>query len=100
MQKRCPKCGETKPLERGFYVLQTGRVSGYCRACVAADKRARYPKLTYCRRSADGSPIVYVAGDYAFWFAATISLFSAVYLIGFVTIAIKRRSRRLRSPTA
>jgi hypothetical protein len=52
VQKRCPKCGDTEPVDGGFYLLPTGRVSGYCRACVAADKRRRYTERPEVRARA------------------------------------------------
>lgn len=43
--KRCPKCGETKPIAAAFTVLKsgpkTGMVAGWCRSCVNAQPRNR-----------------------------------------------------------
>jgi uncharacterized protein (DUF983 family) len=37
-QKRCPACGEDKPLS-GFYTLRSGAPSGYCKSCQRAVSR-------------------------------------------------------------
>jgi hypothetical protein len=34
--KRCPKCGEVKPLSE-FYALRNGRTGSYCKPCTKAD---------------------------------------------------------------
>lgn len=36
VMKRCPKCGETKPLSE-FYALRAGWVGPYCKPCTKAD---------------------------------------------------------------
>jgi uncharacterized protein (DUF983 family) len=37
-QKRCPACGEDKPLSE-FYTLRSGALSGYCKSCQRAISR-------------------------------------------------------------
>jgi hypothetical protein len=39
--KRCPRCGETLPLE-AFSVNADGRLRTWCRACEASARRERY----------------------------------------------------------
>jgi hypothetical protein len=52
VQKSCPRCGVEKSVDGGFYVLSDGRVSGWCRECVKADKRARYASRPEVRQRA------------------------------------------------
>jgi hypothetical protein len=52
VQKSCPRCRVEKAVDGGFYVLSDGRVSGWCRECVRADKRARYAARPEVRQRA------------------------------------------------
>lgn len=54
-ERRCPKCGETKPLS-GFYVLKSGdregRVQAWCKTCQNKQRRERYERDPKTREKA------------------------------------------------